>query len=245
MKIYIIFFCALRSIVGHRHRDMIPTIIEKAPWQVSVEYDGAFRCGAALLTPSWVVTVASCLVNMPNAHNVTVRAGSSFVGIGGQTRGVDHIHIHDSYGTGGQANDIGLLFLRKAFSGDITMKTLKLPHSEEQEFLQFPFTDHKRILTTGWSTGSKHGQLVQMHFPLVPWLHCNILYFGAKKVHLDQFCVGFQQENVCREDLGSPAVKDDRLLGLLVSGCDSDPKKPAIYTSVPSHVQWIKDTLLF
>nr|CAI5861324.1 unnamed protein product [Callosobruchus analis] len=85
-----------------------------------------------------------------------------------------------------------------------------------------------------------HNQLMQMYPFLVAFLRCKILYYGAKTMTSNMFCAGHEM-NVCRRDLGNAAVyEDDVLVGILVSGCDDDPKKPGIYTSVPAHVDWIR-----
>ncbi|XP_035700452.1 trypsin-4-like [Folsomia candida] len=94
-------------IVGGR-----PATIGEFPYQVSVQTYGSHVCGGSLISDRHVLTVAS-LTNQASPSSLSVRAGSSFRGRGGQVIKVQRICQDPSYYPRNNDHDDAVLLLHK------------------------------------------------------------------------------------------------------------------------------------
>ena len=78
-------------------------------WAVSIYIAPGYLCGGSILSSSWIITAAHCMV-MTNASQVTIYAGSN-ARWSGQSRSVSRLFVHPGYDAVTKQNDIALLQL--------------------------------------------------------------------------------------------------------------------------------------
>ncbi|VEN59114.1 unnamed protein product [Callosobruchus maculatus] len=239
MKYFMVFLCAFGGTAVLGQDEVILTTIEEHPWQVSLETHGVHHCGGALISLEWVVTSASCLANV--ADRVTVRAGVTFLGHGGQTRRVAFAKIPHGYKLGSLKSNIAVLRVDYPFFGTDQVWPVPLPEPEPDG--EYPGRFIFEISTTGWhfeeAKTKAHGQLMEIQPVVRSHYVCNQIY--RKPIPSSVFCAGEHYGNLCRRDLGNPATNDNRLVGVLIWGCDADSSHPPLYSSVPHYVNWISN----
>lgn len=77
-----------------------------------------YKCGGSLIAPNVVMTVAHCVIDLPNVHDILVRMGEWDTQtidepFPHQDRSVVEVVIHENYRRGSHFNDIALLILDK------------------------------------------------------------------------------------------------------------------------------------
>lgn len=97
------------------------------PWAVSLYYHNNFRCGAAIIAESWVLTAAHCVEDL-NLTALSVSAGSQEIYDFKQYRRVVSYKIHPNYNPDTVENDIALLNIQYPFNmTDKSVKKICLP----------------------------------------------------------------------------------------------------------------------
>lgn len=94
------------------------------------------------------MTVAHCVIDLPNVHDILVRSGEWDTQtidepFPHQDRGVAEVLIHENYRRGSHFNDIALLILDKPVDLAENVNTACLPPHD------FVF-EHQRCYATGW-----------------------------------------------------------------------------------------------
>jgi secreted trypsin-like serine protease len=79
-------------------------------WAVSIRIDNTYLCGGTILSSSWILTAAHCVVGN-TASQITVYAGSTTQLSGGQMKVASRIFMHPNYQANTHENDIALLQL--------------------------------------------------------------------------------------------------------------------------------------
>ena len=81
-------------------------------WAVSIYIAPGYLCGGSILSSTWIVTAAHCVVNA-SASDIYVFAGSN-VQWSGQVRNLSGLTVHPSYDPNTKQNDIALLSIRES-----------------------------------------------------------------------------------------------------------------------------------
>ena len=123
------------------------------PWMSALYVAGAFRCGAQLVAPTWVLTAAHCVPGS-NASRLSVLIGQSDLagGKGGERRAVRTIRRHPGYraGSGGAlVDDLALLELRTPS----TKQPLLVASTLERDV----WDAGRRVRALGWGRVSERG----------------------------------------------------------------------------------------
>jgi len=79
-------------------------------WAVSISIASNYLCGGSIISTSWIITAAHCVVNF-TASQITIYAGSNRRFSGTQTRVASKVIVHPSYNPNTYLNDIALLRL--------------------------------------------------------------------------------------------------------------------------------------
>ena len=94
-------------------------------WAVSISINSISLCGGVILSSSWIVTAAHCMIN-ESISGVIVYAGSN-TRFSGQARIASSIIIHPSYSSTTHRNDIALIQLSTPLTMTSAVKTICMP----------------------------------------------------------------------------------------------------------------------
>lgn len=230
------------------------------PWQAEllVKYEATgpfvFKCGGTLVTPSYVVTAAHCVFQIPFPGSYIIRLGVHDRRDSQQVQSitVSEIHIHERAMTNGFGNDIALI---------------KLSHpallSDRVGLACLPSGNHKdrvppgsKCFVSGWGKttflGNKSQILKQAKMPIVNFTICSKANEKlGKVVDTLMICAGYGGSSTisgCHGDSGGPLVcqnmKTGRwtLRGTVSWGDDNCGGGPtySVFVRINNYVDWIK-----
>ncbi|XP_075197926.1 transmembrane protease serine 11D-like [Anomaloglossus baeobatrachus] len=215
------------------------------PWQASLRYNGHHRCGASLISNSWLVTAAHCFTTSRDVNSWTVALGTIFL-TSGSVMTLQNIILHENYTTGEYQNDIALLKLSIPVNFTQYIQTVCLPDT-----LDF-FPDNSSCYVTGWGTltdgGSLSSVLQQAELKIINSTLCSSYQMYGYLIKPSMICAGYIEGKIdsCQGDSGGPLValqSNNRwsLIGIVSFGYGCAlPKKPGVYTRVTSLRSWIQ-----
>ena len=95
-------------------------------WAVSMYISSRYLCGGSILSSSWIITAAHCIVTN-NASQFIIYAGSN-TQWSGQARRASAVFVHPSYDSVTEQNDIALLQLESPLNmSDPNVKPICMP----------------------------------------------------------------------------------------------------------------------
>ncbi|KAJ8918093.1 hypothetical protein NQ315_011550 [Exocentrus adspersus] len=232
------FFIDSRIIGGHEVN------ITEYPYQVRLDLQGKYRCGGSIISRTWIITAAQCIVEGP-ASDMTVRVGTSHQITGGQLFNVSAIIVNANYTISSGDYDIALIQLKEPIALSELAQTVRLPDNEDTDL------DGRIGTVTGWGRTTENGNdsriLRAVDVPVVNRETCNSIYNSINYrsyVTERMLCTGFMEgdKNPCKGDGGAPLVVDSVLTGIAgwSNGCAS-PGVPHVYTNVAAFRDWITD----
>ncbi|XP_061682556.1 transmembrane protease serine 2-like [Syngnathoides biaculeatus] len=218
------------------------------PWHVSLQLKNSHRCGGAIISPYWIVTVAHCAVMTSSPEDWSVYAGLvDPLGIlFNPAHAVSLIIAHEGFDRITHKNDIALMRLTKPL--DFTASSNVGPVCLPNVGLNIS------VPVNGWTTGyvvalsgdSPH--LMEAQVTLTNAAACNSSATYNGRISKDMLCAkGVQPgSDACgvKTDSGGPVVaQSDGLWWLLgdniwPESC-SDPNKPGVYSNVTFFLDWI------
>jgi len=230
--------------------------IAEWPWQVSLrQYSrgrAKHKCGAALVSRSWIITAAHCVKGL-KPRNLVVRLGeyNSRSSRDGRTvdKRVKKIVLHSRFNRRSYANDIAMLKVSPV-SYSATSLPVCLPSSSSSLV-------GRSAVVTGWGRTSERSRpasvLREVSVPILSNKQCERMYraSGQKEyIPYSQFlCAGQTGRDSCDGDSGGPLVVRDRdgrysLAGLISWGIGCGKRnRPGVYTRISEYRTWIRNVL--
>ncbi|XP_046419491.1 trypsin-3-like [Neodiprion fabricii] len=217
--------------------------IEEVPYQVSLQVLGSHICGGSIISDTWILTAAHCMVY--SASWFTIRAGSTYSTSGGSVTSVSSIINHADYASnsyGIPINDIALMKLSSALTLDTTRAAITL-YEQDQDVVV-----GAEAIITGWGTltegGSTSTTLQIVTVPIISKSDCSSAYSVWGGLPDGQICAAYPEGgfDACQGDSGGPLAIDGVLAGVVSwgNGC-ARSGWPGVYTEVASYRDWITE----
>ncbi|KFO20452.1 Transmembrane protease serine 11D, partial [Fukomys damarensis] len=214
------------------------------PWQASLQQNSVHRCGATLISNSWLITAAHCFVNAnkPKDWNVTFGLLLSDPKI---QQTVKDIIIHENYHYPAHDNDIAVVHLSSPVLYTSNIRRACLPEATHK------FPPNSKVVVTGWGTlksdGGSPNVLQEGFVKIIDNKTCNSSKAYGGLVSPGMLCAGFLEGRVdaCQGDSGGPLVSENSrgtwfLAGIVSWGDECAlPNKPGVYTRVTYYRDWI------
>ncbi|XP_037516678.1 transmembrane protease serine 9 [Rhipicephalus sanguineus] len=235
-----------------------PTDIDQWPWQVSLHHrrpssgaPGRRLCAASLVSASWLLTAAHCLLD-PAAAEGTGRllpAGLWLACRAGQCVRLRKLAVHAGFRRHNYTHDVALAELVQPLPAPA--RPICLPTSSSGGSAAVG----RRCVITGWGARrplvSRATKLQQASLPVLPWDLCRRAYPWAAALRRWLLCAGLWKggRGPCHGDSGGPLQcqrSDGRwqLSGLVSwgAGCGR-PGRPAVFVRVVAYRRWIRDAI--
>ncbi|XP_048220828.1 transmembrane protease serine 11E-like [Perognathus longimembris pacificus] len=216
------------------------------PWQASLQWDDAHRCGAVVISNTWLLSAAHCFRIHKDANRWTASFGITIYPPTMKT-GIQRIIVHEKYHYPSHEYDIALLELAKPIVYTNEVHRVCLPDANHE------FQPGQELFVTGFGVQHKHGylqnRLWQVQVELIDTKTCNQpeVYNGA--ITPTMLCAGSLEgkRDSCQGDSGGPLVGSDArdvwyLAGIVSWGDNCAlPNKPGVYARVTALRDWITE----
>ncbi|NXE88534.1 TM11E protease, partial [Menura novaehollandiae] len=218
------------------------------PWQASIQLDGTHRCGASIISNTWLVTAAHCFRGGRDPRRWTASFGI-LLRPPKQKKFVRRIIVHERYGDVvlDHEHDVAVVELASAIEFTSDVHSVCLPEASHT------FPDNISCFVTGWGALENDGerysvnQLRQAEVKIISTEICNSRQAYGGAITPGMLCAGYLdgQVDACQGDSGGPLVHANSrgiwyLVGIVSWGDDCGKRnKPGVYTRVTYYRNWI------
>ncbi|XP_046866347.1 trypsin isoform X1 [Drosophila willistoni] len=212
------------------------------PYHVSVHFDGMFDCGGSLISETFALTAAHCVLE--GKRRITVTAGIIDLNAmdNGQVLYSKEIVIHPSFNQSTIDYDIALIrFVQPAvLNANVQVITMAPGNAN--------YPQDTVALITGYGVidryGTRQNCLKFVNVPVWDQQTCHAHYIRPLTDRM--ICAGdpLGRYGPCEGDTGGGLNVNNTLIAVysLSSGCGI-PYRPSIFQSVPYHRKWIDDVM--
>ncbi|NWY53612.1 TM11E protease, partial [Chionis minor] len=231
-----------RIIGGQRARD------GEWPWQASIQLDGIHRCGASVISNTWLVTAAHCFRGQRDPRRWTASFGI-LLRPPKQKKLIRRIIIHERYSDFvlHHEYDVAVVELASAIEFTSDVHSVCLPEASHI------FPDNASCFVTGWGALKNDGEcrsvneLRQAEVKIISTATCNRRQVYGGAITPGMLCAGYLEGQVdaCQGDSGGPLVHANSrgiwyLVGIVSWGDEcGKANKPGVYTRVTYYRNWI------
>ncbi|XP_044912684.1 transmembrane protease serine 11C-like [Felis catus] len=120
------------------------------PWQASLQQNSIHRCGATLISNSWLVTAAHCFIKARDPKEWNVSFGL-LLSDPQTKRSIKDIIIHENYHYPAHDNDIAVVHLSSPVLYTSNIRRACLPEAT------YTFPPNSNVVVTGWGTLKSDG----------------------------------------------------------------------------------------
>ncbi|KAJ2940957.1 hypothetical protein O0L34_g10217 [Tuta absoluta] len=246
------------QISGRRIYNGKRTKIKDFPFMASVQIFGKFQCGGSIIKADLVLTAASCLqlaynnrFYRENPLFLSVRVGSSFYEVGGESIDVMEVYFHPGYNPKNLNHNVAVMRL---------IRKIKLKKNKSVKKIRLDTEDHRlasnagRVQLVGWGAKTRANIL---HSPFDNKLSFSTLNLYAhedcKDVYSKEyvthrhFCAGSIStgSGACNRDVGDPGIIGGKLMGIVSFGSPAcgTPDAPTVFTKVGFYNDWIEEIM--
>ncbi|NXP92269.1 TM11E protease, partial [Passerina amoena] len=218
------------------------------PWQASIQLDGSHRCGASIISNTWLVTAAHCFRGVRDPRRWTASFGI-LLRPPKQKKLVRKIIVHEGYGGVllDHEYDVAVVELASPIEFTSDVHSVCLPEASHV------FPDNASCFVTGWGALENDGecysvnQLRQAEVRIISTAVCNRRQVYGGAITAGMLCAGYLdgQVDACQGDSGGPLVHANSrgiwyLVGIVSWGDEcGKPNKPGVYTRVTYYRNWI------
>jgi secreted trypsin-like serine protease len=223
------------------------------PWQAALlvsvipDNERAQFCGGTLISDTWVVTAAHCVDGGTTTAQVDILAGEiSLRSTAAKRVSVKRIVVHSDYNPETMDNDIALIELTNAVSGEFVAPINPINMDEESSL-----DSNTPLVVSGWGaiyeSGPSSPFLLGADVTLVDRDSCNSREMYNGGISEVMICAGKIPGggvDSCQGDSGGPLVQIGTPTKLVSwgYGC-ARSTKPGVYTRVSSYLGWINSQL--
>uniref|UniRef100_A0A8C5TY36 TM11E protease n=1 Tax=Malurus cyaneus samueli TaxID=2593467 RepID=A0A8C5TY36_9PASS len=216
------------------------------PWQASIQLDGTHRCGASIISNTWLVTAAHCFRGVRDPRRWTASFGI-LLRPPKQKKFVRRIIVHERYSDLllDHEHDVAVVELASAIEFTSDVHSVCLPEATHI------FPDNISCFVTGWGALENDGysvnQLRQAEVRIISTEICNRRQVYGGAITPGMLCAGYLEGQVdaCQGDSGGPLVHANSrgiwyLVGIVSWGDECGKRnKPGVYTRVTYYRNWI------
>ncbi|NXY64660.1 TM11E protease, partial [Callaeas wilsoni] len=218
------------------------------PWQASIQLDGSHRCGASIISNTWLVTAAHCFRGARDPRRWTASFGT-LLRPPKQKKFVQRIIVHERYRDLllDHEYDVAVVELASPIEFTSDVHSVCLPEASHI------FPDNTSCFVTGWGALENDGecysvnQLRQAEVRIISTEVCNRRQVYGGAITPGMLCAGYLEGQVdaCQGDSGGPLVDANSrgiwyLVGIVSWGDEcGKPNKPGVYTRVTYYRNWI------
>ncbi|NWX20097.1 TM11E protease, partial [Aegotheles bennettii] len=216
------------------------------PWQASLQLDGAHRCGASVISSTWLVTAAHCFRGRRDPRRWTASFGI-LLRPPKQKKLIRRIIVHEKYSDVifDVEYDVAVVELASPIEFTSDVHSVCLPEASHV------FPENTSCFVTGWGAMENDGygvnHLRQAEVKIIGTATCNRREVYAGAITPGMLCAGYLEGQVdaCQGDSGGPLVQANSrgiwYLAGIVSWGDECAKenKPGVYTRVTYYRNWI------
>ncbi|NWH25935.1 TM11E protease, partial [Grus americana] len=218
------------------------------PWQASIQLDGTHRCGASVISNTWLVTAAHCFRGGKDPRRWTASFGI-LLRPPKQKKFIRRIIIHEKYSDFvlDHQYDVAVVELASAIEFTSDVHSVCLPEASTI------FPENASCFVTGWGALENDGecysvnQLRQAEVKIISTATCNRRQVYGGAITPGMLCAGYLEGKVdaCQGDSGGPLVHANSrgiwyLVGIVSWGDEcGKPNKPGVYVRVTYYRNWI------